>query len=289
MALVELKYRSFDELLAAVLSDFSMYDQEGLIDPQELIKVAQRVNTDLSIKINMNRQAILDIEKGRVRMPNDYHKLNLAFILTEKVINVPNMHGVQTEEVMILPNDCNNPSPLPHSTFNSTCRPGTVRMTECCKQYQVVQYFHSTNVTYKKLHKVNITSGPGLFEDCPNRHWQSEFTGYIKNGWLYTNVEEGKLYLSYVSTMEDDEGNLIVLDDNIINEYYEYALKERILENLMFNGEDVANKLQYASNKRRIARIEAKTRAGMYEFDELEQMWEENRKQMYKKYYYQFT
>lgn len=288
MALVELKYRTFDELLSAVLSDFKTYEQEGMIDPQELIKVAQRVNTDLSIKINKNRQTILEIEKGRVRMPNDYFKINLAFILSEKVINVPHLQGVQTEDVMVLPSDCNNPSPILGSDFNSTCRQGTVRMTQCCKEYQVVQYFHSSNITYKKLHKLTLTSGPGLFDDCPNKHWQSDFTGYIKDGWLYTNVESGKLYLNYVSNMEDEDGNLLVLDDNVINEYYEYAMKERILENLLMEGEDVSNKLNYIAGKRRTARIEAKTRAGMYEFDELEQMWDMNRQAMYKKYYYQF-
>lgn len=285
---VQIKYRTFDELLASVLSDFKTYDQEGMIDPQDLIKIAQKINTQLSVKINKNKQKILEIEKGRVKLPNDYFKLNLAFILSERVVSTPVLHGVQTEDVLVLPNDCDNPSPIPFSNFNGSCREGTVRMTECCKRYEVVQYFRNSTYTYKQLHKIRIEDGPGIEFDCPNRTFKSDFSAYVKNGWLYTNVDSGKLYISYISIMEDEEGNLLVLDDNIINEYYEYALKERILENLLMNGEDVAGKLNFIAGKRKSAHLEAVTRAGMFEFDELEKMWEMNRRAMYKKYYYQF-
>ena len=44
------KYRTFDELLESVRVDFSTYDLEGMIEPQQLIKVAIRVNYDLGLK-----------------------------------------------------------------------------------------------------------------------------------------------------------------------------------------------------------------------------------------------
>jgi len=42
--LTELKYRTFNELLEDVSVDFSMYALENMIEPQQLIKVVQRVN-----------------------------------------------------------------------------------------------------------------------------------------------------------------------------------------------------------------------------------------------------
>ena len=56
------------------------------------------------------------------------------------------------------------------------------------------------------------------------------------------------LFESSVPDMEDNEGNLLVLDHPYCNEYYEYALKERILENMIFSGENVSNQLSFIQN-----------------------------------------
>ena len=44
--------------------------------------------------------------------------------------------------------------------------------------------------------------------------------------------------------MENEEGDLLVLDHPYCNEYYEYALKQRILENMLFAWENVSNQLE---------------------------------------------
>lgn len=38
----ELKYRTFDELLGEISIDFAIYNNEGLIEPAQLIKIAQK-------------------------------------------------------------------------------------------------------------------------------------------------------------------------------------------------------------------------------------------------------
>ena len=43
--------------------------------------------------------------------------------------------------------------------------------------------------------------------------------------------------------MEDGDGNLLVLDHPYCNEYGEGAMKERILENMVFAGENVGQQL----------------------------------------------
>ena len=44
---VSQQYRTFSQLIDEVSIDFSTYALEGMIEPQQLIKVAQRVNYDL--------------------------------------------------------------------------------------------------------------------------------------------------------------------------------------------------------------------------------------------------
>jgi hypothetical protein len=88
--------------------------------------------------------------------------------------------------------------------------------------------------------------------------------------------------------MEDDNGNLLVPDHDLINEYYEYAFKARILENLYINGEDVAQRMQLIEQRLKTARNNALSVVNTPNFRELEQMWWTNRRAMYSKYYDMF-
>ena len=56
------KYRTFDQLLEDVTVDFRTYALEGMIEPQQLIKVATRVNYDLGLRIHRTKETVVDIE-----------------------------------------------------------------------------------------------------------------------------------------------------------------------------------------------------------------------------------
>ena len=272
-------FRTFDELLADVQSDWKSYDQEGFIDPQDLIKVAQFVNKDLSIKINKSKTDILEIIGGKVKLPNDLYLLNFALVCSNREVCQTVVSGIQTEDIMLDTTVC-NPAQNRYGRI--------IKLNECGQEFEVVHYTTSFKHTYKTVEKIHLKAQKEISSICPNRKYQCSKTGYVSNGWLHTNFDSGKLYIEYVSTMEDEDGNLLVLDHDMINKYYEYALKTQILENMLFAGEEVGQLHQMMDEKRRRARIEAKSIAGQYEFDELAQMWELNRKAQYQKYYYQF-
>ena len=71
------------------------------------------------------------------------------------------------------------------------------------------------------------------------------YVAEIKDNYILTNFTNGHVYISYQGAMEDGDGNLLVLDHPYCNEYYEYALKERILENMVFAGENVSQQLAF--------------------------------------------
>jgi hypothetical protein len=79
-----------------------------------------------------------------------------------------------------------------------------------------------------------------------------------------------------------------VLDNPTVNEYYEYALKQRILENLYMNGEDVVQKLNLIEQRYRAARNNALSLVNTPNFLEMRKMHEMNRKAMYGLYYDMF-
>jgi len=125
---------------------------------------------------------------------------------------------------------------------------------------------------------------------------------YIKDGWIYFNGhtnsntnhsgsnsnDDAKIYINYQGTLENDEGDLMVPDHPYLNEYYEYGLKKRILENLIMDGVNVGAQLQLIQGEYRAARNNAVSFVNTPNFSEMEKVWTMNRKAMYGKYYDMF-
>jgi hypothetical protein len=88
--------------------------------------------------------------------------------------------------------------------------------------------------------------------------------------------------------MEDEQGQLLVPDHDFLNEYYEYAFKQRILENLFLNGEDVAQRMQLIEQRLKAARNNALTVVNTPNFQEMQKLWWTNRRAQYFKYYDMF-
>ena len=100
----------------------------------------------------------------------------------------------------------------------------------------------------------------------------------------------GKVYINYEGTMEDSEGNLLVPDHPFLNEYYEYALKDRILETLLFDGDNnLQGMIQLVKSQLRAARNNALTVVNTPDFREMRTLHDLNRKAYYGKFYAMFA
>lgn len=279
----QLKYRTFDELMYEVGTDFYMYNNENLIEPAQLIKVAQRVNYDLGLRICMSKEKVLDIENRKVKLPDDFFVLNYALICGKEQYTYSANQGRQTENVILngeLCKKCGNPDPecSCEATYAVECKTGEKIFV------QVVEKKNYETRTYDTFEKLSI---PGV-TDKKDAIGNADHNGYIKNGFIYTTLEKGKLYIAYEGNLEDEDGNLLVLDHPMINEYYEYAIKQRILENLYMAGEDVERKMQMVEGRLKAARNYALTIVNTPDFSEMKLLWETNRKAQYQKYYDMF-
>lgn len=279
----ELKYRTFDELLGEVATDFIQYNNEGMIEPGQLIKVAQRVSYDLGLRIHGTKEKILDIENRKTKLPDDFYVLNYAMLCGKYTVSQPVLQGRQTENIILaadLCKRCGNPDPTCscEKTYTVECKTGENIFV------QVVEKRAYETKTYETFERVHIAATTGKQDSLDN----SGRSGFIKNGFIYTNIDSGRLFISYQGALEDSDGNLLVLDHPMINEYYEYALKQRILENLYMNGEEVTQKMQLVEQRLRAARNNALTIVNTPDFAEMKQLWEMNRKAQYGKYYDMF-
>jgi hypothetical protein len=353
----EIHYRTFDELLDSVRGDFRTFDLEGMIGTQELIKVAQRVNADLGLRIAMPRSKILEVKNGKAKLPSDFHVLNsvticegrkvtkptehlrtytdglLEGLMRSKMFNISHFtivrdivpgnnvirHGLNTENFLvqafvpdgtmldfeIVPDGPDSLIIINRSeitvfnvkvvVFGAALRTGEFTQTDAditrCEDHPYhpcVLRWHDHKITrYDKFSRMEIVrnrnTGPTL--ETERRDFNK---GYLKNGFLVTGFDEGTVLINFDSLMEDEDGNLLVMDHPIVNEYYEYALKQRILENMLMNGEEVTNRLNLVEVRLRASRNNALSYVNMPDFAELKKITEMNRKAMYHRFYKMF-
>jgi len=315
MSKYTLQYRTFDQLLNDVRVDLQNVALEQMIEPQQLIKVVRRVSYDLGLKIFMTKEAVLEVERFKVRLPDDFYVLNFALICGQFTVTVPLSQGTHIEERKIGPTYQCQPATIDTCTdpvVNTPCDPCTpvdpcidpcANAQPCqpcqtpkvclnCKGecFELVQIIKTQTRTFRELFPLRIIDNPVTVDcDCPNTRWHCRDEAWIKDGWLFTNFECGNVYINYQGNLQDDDGNLLAPDHPLLNEYYEYATKERIFENMWFNDEDVARKLELTQAKLKMARNNALSMVNTPDFSEMRKVWEKNRKAQYSKYFQMFA
>jgi hypothetical protein len=322
-----IKYRTFDSLLEDVTVDLNTFALENMIEPQQLIKLTKKINYDLGLRVNQTKEVILEVCHGRVKLPDDFYVFNFALLCGEYTVNVGyNIGGTNIQEVPYTEvpstvdvcspisvncrtcnaNPCNHtagcdlnfpivdPIPVaydPLNPYGDTCIPPRVFMNCKGDKYELIQIVggNGETRTYSATIPLRMRASQEIECDCPNLYINSGNEGWIKGGFLFTTLDTCKVYLNYQGQMEDDQGNLLVPDHDLLNEYYEYALKARIFENLYLNGEDVAQRMQLVEQRLKAARNQALSVVNTPNFRELEDMWMTNRRAMYGKYYNMFA
>jgi len=299
-----LKYRSFDELYDEATIDIRNITLEGNLNPHALIKTVRKLNHDLGLRIYRESEEVIDVEKGRAKLPEDFYSLNYAMVCGEYSWTEVLPQGTHIEDKMIpkytpmqepVPcvDACNTKDPCdpcndPCSDENLACSP-RVCLTKCGDEYILEQKIKTRTRSFKTFYPLRIKDTREVNCKCPNlRLFGAPNEARIDNGWLKANFETGKVYLNYMADMVDLEGNLLVPDHELINEYYEYAVKEKVLENMMYDGKNVGNLLQYTQQKLRAARNNAVSYVNTPNFEEMKKLHEVNRAAQYSKYYDMF-
>lgn len=355
--LTEVKYRTFDELLDSVRIDMYVQDAEGFIEPQQLIKVARNVNYDLGLKVNASREKLIELHRGKAKLPLDFYVLNFAVIckgkkswdlgietdakiredlliskineledlvaqknlptytVTQTVLEGNNIicHDLGTTDVIVQLHKEGDPNySFDYQTLDANRvlltsaaeipdvriivvgilpTPPAANSPEGCvtsewnpSGLKIVKRTYSNITTYDQPVLMQIEPNKAVAPECMNGHIPSPYRAALKNGYLDTNLDEGTIYINYQSLMEDDDGNLLVMDQERVNEYYEYAIKRRILENMIMSGENVGNQLQLVEMRHREARNNALSFVNTPDFNEMKRLWELNRRAQTNKY-----
>lgn len=356
--LAEPKYRTFDELLDSVKLDLKGYDLEGVFEPQNLIKVAMRVNEQLGIRINTARSKVLNVDNFKTRLPEDLKAINFVLVcdytasieegdyrlgqsytdglidgvylgsqtrinqytITMDIVpgNNPVTHNLNTSSMIVQATledgqvigfdytvvDSNSINIVSDAVSTVTdvkiviigapngstiVNEGNAELVRDASGEVMVKYANTYKTyNYKHPQLLTMKKHKALSTDCVNLRVRTRLQGQIHNNFLEVNFQKGVVFVNYQSLMEDDQGNLLVLDHPLVNDYYEYALKERLLENLYMSDESVVNKYSLIAAKLREAKIVANGFVNTPDFGEMKEMWELNRKAQIHNYYSMF-
>lgn len=277
-----IKYRTFSQLMASVSSDMDVYADNTMIDDSKFIKVVRKVNADLSIKINKEKEVILDIVNHKVTLPDDFMYLQLAMLCYSQ----PATHlskGVDAPKFSLDEIGCE---------CRNTCGPDDT-VSICDKCYHVNQHVgYDLTVHYDTNVPVKLTQKSLKYcsDSCMNMHLHSDKYKYTldidDNVMTLDGIKNGKLYLNYTTDMVNEDGELLIVDHPLVNDYYEYAVKTKMLENFLFNDKapNIQQKLQIANERLKQSRVEAMNFTFMPEYTDVLNYGNAKKSNFYNKY-----
>lgn len=272
------KYISIDEVFNRVSASLKSYFDSDIVVIDDYYKVIDLCNANLGIRLNPKKEALIDIEDYTAVLPDDFLLLDLALVInTNKGVyklgtkKTETLTGVcpTAEEVSLIDNPC--------CKFTLNCGRKPVLI---CETEEITMEFQETYIT-------RLSEKKYISDDCFNLNSNSPYMMEIANGQIFTDaIKEGKLYIQYTASMNDQNNIPVCLDNPIVLEYYEQALRYRILEDLYINKKaDVAQALNMVKQEYLTAKNIATSLVGTPEFGELLSI-NNALKRQYRKYNY---
>ncbi len=223
-------HRPIGELMAIVKNDFSKFDNEGLIDEGRLIKTVMACNHRLGIGIREIREIAIVVNEFQAELPLDFEKLYYAAALEVSNSMVTSMRN---------PWDNSFDQDIIYEANLDRASLGCVDnyTVNVKRETQTTVHQHGSWI---ELNVDKSTANDFCHIDSPNKKGRGRYTIEIKDGKLETPFRTGTIYIMYIGTMMDHEGNITFPFHPIITPYYEWSLKEKILTDAVFNS-DMAN------------------------------------------------
>ncbi len=265
-----IKYKTVDQIFNSVAEDFRTYDDEDMINYSSLIKVIKTCNAELTLKINPESTAVVEVTDYKGKLPDNFEALNFALLCTTKLVNTTPPRGFHIENQTI--DKCKSCSPC---------------LEECEVDYRVIRHCENQWTEYTDLDVVTVVKDTYNKVSAQSMNWRSHSRNEVKiqGDYIHTNFREGTIYLEYTTNLEDEDGNLLVLDNDLVTPYYELECKKHIIKSLYYNSDDdVERKLDRISIDAARAKKTAEAVVNMIEYNELVSVFKGNRDRFYNRF-----
>ena len=279
------KYIRFDQLLASVRLDLQLFDDNGYILPDRLLKIIYRCNEKLGFKINKSKQCLINIENGRGDLPSDFYKIEMVFATCTTTIpnHLQTIPGNKATFTTCPPKDT-----VPTITVEKLgCKDVCNNTTWIVRELPVFREVELQTIIPLNMSR-SCTQSCTTY--CPGTNTKNGQYGIdLTENQVVTTFKEGQIFLCYLGALEDDDGEILIPFHPLLNNYYEYSLKVKILEDIFLNSEaDVEKKLAYVKQELSNAYFEAWQFTGYPEYRELEDFNKRDEMKFYNTWYKPF-
>lgn len=259
--------QTLSQLVASASEDLHSFADANLIDEDKLIKVVARCNEVLGVRINRERQIFIPVVNGLATIPLDFYKAEALFGIhsVQRYGSGIIDYGNQVQQTNKEP--CNDDDVVGwgqhtcETNCNETCYEGCLREDEGKYWIERKPSFGNQCTIINNFSPIKI-SNPNEFlvPYSPSmRYGTQTATIDMEEGVINAPFQTGEIFLCYLANFTDpNTGKLLVPFHPMLNDYYEYSIKTKILENVFMNSEaDVWNKLQYAKRERNLSYADA--------------------------------
>lgn len=241
------EYRPINELMSIVRNDLPQLSEEGMIDDGTVVKTIMYCNERLGIPLRQIKQICKPVEEFKATLPLNFEKLYFATALIATNTVVANMRNPFDNN---FDRDVIYEANIDRGSFGNADSYG-------------VTINRIDNVTvHNSSTFISLDVHPRFHQHChlssPNIKRKGKYTITIDNGEIGTPFRKGEIYMMYLATMEDQDGNILFPFHPLITPYYEWMIKEKVLMDTVFNSDkSYADLLKLAQMERAKAWLDA--------------------------------
>jgi len=241
------------QLIAEILTDLRQYDESGLIDYRSLNMWIKNELKRFGANITILTEKVLDVEDGKVELPEDFWTLHLAVKCKQE-----GWEGEHQEDrELVQDSQWYKQSTTTNYVWDNQSQSHKEESYKTVEE-KIFYKDRVTNVRYKEPILLRLTKGfkkefcaPGCKNMQQRLTASANYEINILGNILQTNFKNGHIYMQYNALPTDEDGDIYIPDVRSLQEYLMYYAKRKILEGLWINDDDVnlINKLQYISAK----------------------------------------
>jgi hypothetical protein len=255
------KYTTAEEVFNRVSASLKGYFDSDMVITDEYYKVIDLCNSRMGLRINPTKEALIKVSNGSAELPIDFLLLDLALAVMSETFTSLNPTIKREYLTGECPTFCDIAQAGKCCNFN----------LECGKKPVLTCEYEDMKIEFQQTYITRLTEKKYCTSECANFNGNSPYLMEISNNQMFVDfISDGYIYIQYISAMKG-EGNIpTCLDNEIILNYYEQAIKYEILQDLYINKKlEIANALQLVEKRLILAKNEAISLTSTPEFGEL--------------------
>ncbi len=277
-----MRYITFTQLVAEVKESLRQYDENNMIDDARLLKHAIRCSEFLGERLHQSKQCKISVYNYKAPIPRDLWKIENMYGISEVNDNLSYFQGIFGGGMIFHGENELSLIPSPEERIQYL----GILPNDCCQVMHVsaydTQYFE--RVENKKVFPLVLT--PSVNNKCtsysPCGSWNQGYQVDLQEDEFTFSFKNGEVFLSYLGDLVNEEGDLLIPDNEMILPFYEWTLMKAILEDLFMNSEaDVINKYNLAQKNLIDAKLVAMDYVNAFKGGQLDHLSKKRKIQFY--------